>query len=309
MQRFLMELGFLRAALVCGFVLAIFIFLFFHLNSHKIVWGGIAIYSLLITSIQFSRNDKLFLKSIFINPRLAFTIEYVCLTIPLSVLLLAKGYIFPSLSFIPIVFLIPFLNYSVSIQPKWQMSFPFLPATAFEWKVGLRQNLWVIILLQVAGLFFYPYQVSFFIVILLIGIITATFYLEMESRLMLESQLEVWKQSNFLIKKIGHAFLLLFMNTLPISIAFFIFHFNFWYLFLGLFLLTFLLLAFSITVKYAFYEEGKNQRFMLAILQSLAIILLILPFISGFPSPILLFILLVYFFRKAQKNLKEYAID
>lgn len=308
-KRFLWELGVVRSILIVGVIIVAFIAIWIQLQSTLIAWVIVIAYTFSILNLQLSRPDKKFLKLIHPNPQLILVVEYLCLSIPLLILFVLKGYFFQSFSIILIPFLLSFLKASISLKFKFQFEFSFIPATAFEWKVGLRQNLIVILTTQLLGLYFYQFQVSFFITILLISIIVSSFYLEMESLLMLESQLKILKQPYYLAKKIGTSFLLFWVCTLPLSIVFMIFHFNFWYLLLGTWLLSLLLFTFAILIKYAFYEEGKDQKFILGTLQAIAIIFLIIPFVSGFPTPILLLLMSIYFFRKTQKNLQEYAVD
>lgn len=300
--RFLEELGFVY--IFIGLLISL-PFLIPFIGLVKYVYGGFiyfAIQLFLLLSIHSGRKDKKFLTLVSEKPLSIYVVEYLLLSIPFILLISFTKHWYLSAAVLAVCVIIPLLNISFSKKKLHLPTIPFIPNSAFEWKSGLRISYiyFILIWLAGAGLSFLVGAVP--VAIILLNLVTASFYMESEPKLLLE----VFEKppSAFLWFKIKQALLLFFVVISPLVLLFLIFHLQYWYVIAYILFAATLLLVFSILQKYAFYEENVNASSRNSLLLFFAFLAFYIPLLI-FLLPVM-FMLGYRFYKKSLQNLSPH---
>ena len=255
----------------------------------------------IILTVHLKREDKLFLKTHFNHFKLLYFIEYLVLSVPLLIMLIIHNQWIIAFAYIPFLFVIPYINIKttyVNYNTKLQK---LIPDNCFEWKGGLRKNLLSLSLIWIIG-----FCTSFFIgsvpiVLFILGLFPLSFYEKGESLQMLMA----WEMrtKSFLLIKIKNQILLFSALSIPLIIAFVLFHPERWYIPVAEFILLLSFQIYIIVLKYAFYKpnmkSGGAQMF-----SAFGAISIFMPFFIP-----VVWILTVWFWFKSLKTLNFYFDD
>lgn len=253
----------------------------------------------IIASIHSTRKDAHFLKSLTVSQPLLFFAEYSLLLLPVSIVLFFLGKIEPAiywqLGMLPVLLFPTGKLKNSKIAPL--VNLDKIPFKYFEIKLGLRKMFFVIVLL-----YFVALGCSFFIgtlilwsIFLLILLPTFFEYYEPKELIALE-----YEKGNFLKNKI-YSHLLIFQTALlPHYLLFLFYHIEMWYLGLACFVGLSLGIIFNIVYKYASYRPNVprifSKTYQAVFLATLFMPGLVLASIG----------MIIYFWRKANKNLAYY---
>ena len=223
LYRGIIGIGLIRMIFLIGLLGFVIIFLFIQSSMIPNVYYITIINLLIVTLIQIRRQDKIFLKSHFVNYKLIYFAEYILLIIPIIFCLL---YHFQWILAVSVIFGIgAIVNFDFkltqrSLNTKIQQ---FIPYDCFEWKAGIRKMLFSIIILWIIGL-----GTSFFIgsvpiVIFIFGIIPLSFYEKGEPYQMILAY--EMSTNKFLFYKVKLQIVLFSILTIPLMVVFLIFLF------------------------------------------------------------------------------------
>lgn len=226
------EVGFIRIVLVLPFVAIIILALMESLLKQG-MWSAFALFAFILVSIHFNRKDKHFLKLLQNQRFTIYIIEYILISLPIIAWFIYESAWQQIIATIAITGILPFINWTFIYQnAKAWLRFPKFMTKDFEWMMGIRKNIGYIIPLYVLGLALSFKTASVLVVLLLLGIITTTFYLEEgETRDFLHLYADSPK--GLMRLKVVRAIGLFLLFTIPLSIAFLIFHYQYWYLLLA----------------------------------------------------------------------------
>jgi len=299
--RAIIEIGFFRIVILIGLIvfLGIYAFMLTEKSPNSMYISGITLG--IIALIHTKRQDKIFLKTHFNNFRLILYVEYLLLSIPILAFLIWH------LQWIPIAALLftPGIIVFIDVKPTYRnlntKLQKLIPNTCFEWKAGIRKTFYATVMLWFAALSTSFYIGSVPVAIFGHGIISLSFYEKGEPLQML---LAYEKSTNhFLLQKIKVQLVLFSVLTLPLIIAFTVFHSEYWYIPTAEYLIFISLHIYTILTKYAFYTPNSispaAQTFS-AIGAVCGIIPLLLPVV---------WLLTVRFYFKSCENLNTYLDD
>jgi hypothetical protein len=282
-----------------------------------LVGAGISLISLLLQSEQFQvavgvlllsvfmlqtqRKDLTFLKINFPQYQKIIWAEYLFLSLPFFILLLYMGQWILILATILGLSLIPFYHFKIQRKSLNTILQQLIPATAFEWKAGVRKNFIFIILVWVAGLGFSFYQGAVPLALFVLGLIPLKFFEVGESLpILLASEKPSGK---FFVQKIkDHVQIFTIMCT-PLLLAFCAFHWDIWYIAVAEFLLLISLHLYFIFMKYAWYQPNQKPGGM-EVFAGIGAVGIIIPIFLP-----LVWLLTIWFYFKAASNLKLYLND
>ncbi len=267
-------------------------------------WWMLAIMGFLLFSIHINRKDKAFLKLVTKSAPLVFIAEYLLISIPGLLWVLNLGNLWVLLGLVAIIVGLPFINWTLvwkgNQRPLFRFPTHFMEEV--EWISGVRKSIGYLLVLYVLGVVFCWWSPAIVLVVLFIlGIIVATFYMEAEHDLLLPLYSET--PQSFIRKKIKRALGLFWAYSSPLVGLFFIFHYEYWYVFLIVAVIASLFPVMGILLKYGTYAPGtslKRNELILGIM----IAFMTLPF--GQPVPILLSI---RYYKRSMTNLKHYFDD
>ena len=254
----------------------------------------------LIILIQIRRGDKLFLKSHFSNYKFLVLAEYVVISFPILLLLVAYSQWVSLIYFLSLLLILHLdlkPKYS-SLNTKLQL---LIPSDSFEWKAGIRKQLFIIVPIWIisAGTSFFIGSVP--IAIFILGILTFSFYERGEPyQMILSYELNAKK---FLFLKVKRQIQFFSIITIPLVGLFLIFNFDRWYIPVAEFLIFCSIHIYVIMTKYAFFEPNKISpaaRTIGGIGVLGGIIPVFLPVV---------WILTVWFYLKSINNLNYYLDD
>jgi hypothetical protein len=297
-RRIIIELGVWRSML-----LAYFLYLFANVLISKTgSWeGSLSVWigsGLLVFSIQASRPDKNFLKLLRTRLFWIYWLEYIFLLMPVCVAWLFSP--FPYFSLFLIISVLPICFW----QKTWKEILPpsfrtsFLPAHAFEWKSGIRRSGVFAVLTTAAGLYFSSYTGSIPIALLVLTLITNSFYSEGESLLLLEQYAP--KAAPFIRKKISRQLVLFGLISSPLSFTFLVLHFDYAWVLAVVFLMSSLIQLFAVLAKYAFFRPQSDLP-TAAMLTFAAMFCYVVPFLAPIPL-----VMNAWLYRRAEQNLTAY---
>jgi hypothetical protein len=257
--------------------------------------------SILTLWIQTNRKDKAFLKTNFEKYKLIYLAEYISLSLIIIIFLTIHLQWIPLLVLMGAFILIIQLDIKIKqlhLNTKLQR---MIPSECFEWKAGIRKTMVILVPVWLIGLFTSFLSESVPIVMFILGIIPFSFYEKGESYLMVIAYEK--GMNSFLFEKIKMSILLYSVVSLPLIIAFIVFHYEIWYIPIAEYLIFISVHTYLILTKYAFYEPNNKSQAAVAFGAIGAL---------GGIIPVLLpvvWVLSVRFFFKSRKNLKIYLND
>jgi len=259
------------------------------------------IYLTIILLIQINRTDKRFLKIHFNNFKLILLIEYLLLLIPLFICLIY--YLHWTLVILVIALTLLIVNIDFKHRQKSLNTFiqRLIPSSSFEWKSGVRKTLFLIIAFWIIGLFTSFFIVSVPIVLFVLGLFPLSFYDKGEPiQMILSFEMGTNK---FLFHKIKMQLALYTILSIPLIIAFLIFHLDKWYIPTIEFIVLSTSHIYIILTKYAFYQSNSKSGGAMAFSLIGAMGIIIPVFIP------LIWLLSIRFYFKSRKNLNFYLND
>jgi hypothetical protein len=259
------------------------------------------LYILVIGWFHFVRRDKLFLKTQIDNFRKIYITEYLLLSVPLLVGLLAYEHWLLALVTVPFSILLSYVDYKPKVIKHLSTFQNLVPNKSFEWKAGIRRYGWYIVIIWIAAIVFSFSIGSVPVAIAVIGILTLGFYDNNEPVTMLI----VYEKTpvHFILYKIKIQWLLFSALVVPLLLLFIILHLKYWYIAIIEYIVFVSLHIYLILLKYAFYEPNKKHGGA-QVFGSLGIISAIV-----FPLVPLLWILGLRFYIKSKNNLSFYLDD
>ncbi|MFK7950923.1 MAG: hypothetical protein AB8G11_25310 [Saprospiraceae bacterium] len=297
--RAISEVGLIRMILVLPFVAIIILGVMERLLKQG-MWSAFALFIFILVSTHFNRKDKHFLKKTANQRFTIYVVEYILISLPIIAWFIYENAWQQIIATFGIILILPFINWTFIYQnAKAWLRFPMFMTKDFEWIVGIRKNIGYIIPLYILGLILSYMTASVLVVLLLLAIITTTFYLEEgETRNFL--YLYANSPKNLMRLKVIRAIGLFLLFTIPLSIAFLIFHYQYWYLLLAVLAISSVIQLTSVTLKYTTYQpKASNQRN--AFLLGFLLTCWLTPFLQ--PVPLLM---TITYYRKAINRLKNY---
>jgi hypothetical protein len=297
--RGLTEIGFIRVIIIIPFMAMILLGMMENLMKQSL-WVIFGVLALMLGSLHFNRKDKHFLKVIKNQCFTLFSFEYLMASLPFLIYFFIENAWFQIFSTFILVSILPFLGWTFIYENStaW-LRFPKFMTKDFEWMIGIRKNIGYIIPIYILAIVLGYLTVSILAALLLLAIITTTFYLEPgEPRnylhLYADSPSELMRQKSTRAVR----FYLLF--TIPLSIVFLIFNIEYWYLLIITLAIGSVVQLTSVTLKYVtFTPKESNQRN--AILLGFLLICWLTPFLQ--PVPLLM---TITYYRKAVNRLKVF---
>ena len=264
------------------------------------LWVVFGVLALMLLSLHFNRKDKHFLKVLKNQRYVVFSMEYFMASLPFLGWFFIENAWFQIISTLILVIVLPFIKWTFIYENSTaRLRFPKFMTKDFEWITGIRKNIGYIIPIYILAIILSYLTVSILAALLLLAIITTTFYLEQgETRDFLH--LYANTPSELMRQKSTRAVGLYILFTIPLSIAFLIFHIEYWYLLIIALAIASVIQLTSITLKYmTFTPKESNQRN--AILLGFLIICWLTPFLQ--PVPLLM---TITYYRKAINRLKMF---
>ena len=299
--RVISEIGIFRAIFLLGLISFVLLAMFTKLAENSYREIVIGIFALTILSIHSKRKDKEFINIYASKPHIVFLIEYVLLSLPLLITLIYYQLWSYALIFFLFLVIIQFLKINTnktSINSGFQK---MIPDDNFEWKAGMRKNLFPFLGIWLIGMVTSFFIASVPIAIFILGVIVFSFYEKHEPlQILLANELNTRK---FLTKKIQNHLMVFAITIIPLILSFLIFNPQYYYIPIIEFILFSFLLVYIILLKYAFYrpdnKSGATQIFSMIGIISIFIPVLIL----------IVLILSIKFLFQATNNLKFYLDD
>jgi hypothetical protein len=260
------------------------------------IWGFVLFF------IHVKRADRRFLQIHMHFAQWICGIEYIILSLPITICFLMHQWWLIALSLIVGAFAIGFIKIWEKRQSKQSNTCmqAYIPHDAYEWEAGVRKYLYAIITVWLFG-----FCLSFFtpvtpIAIGILGLLIIDFYEENESWQMLISYQK--SANRLLYYKLKQHLLLFTILILPLIVTFLLFHPVLWYILFVEYIVILSIHVYSIILKYAFYSHGRStiNYGLLLIGLSVGLIPVTTP---------LLWIFSVYLFCKACTNLNLYLND
>lgn len=298
--RAISEIGFIRMVLVLPFVVIIILGVMENLLRQG-MWSAFAFFAFILISIHFNRKDKHFLQLLENQRLIIYIIEYILISLPIIAWFVYESAWLQIITTILLAILLSFINWTFTYEnSKAWLRFPKVMTKDFEWMMGIRKNIGYIIPLYVLGIVLsYATTASVLVALLLLAIITTTFYLEEgETRDFL--YLYAASPKVFMRRKVVRAIGLFVVYTIPLSITFLIFHHQFWYLLLAVLAISSVIQLSSVTLKYTTYQpKASNKR------NSFLLGFLLMCWLTPFLQPVPLLMTITYY-RKAVIRLKSF---
>ena len=257
LARMASEIGLFRILFLIG-LFAYLIYIAYvklqHPSNYSIVSG---IFIVLLLSIHIKRKDAVFLKIYTPHPQFIIISEYLLLFLPLLIIMLYFQIWLYILSVSAFIIILSFLNLKTrkrSINTWFQN---IIQDDNFEWKAGIRKNIFMLGAVWIASLFTSFFIGSIPIALFVIGIIIMSFYENNESLAMLISS-ELSPKA-FLKRKIKQHLWAYLIFCAPLLLAFLIFHHQYYYIPLLMMLIFSILIVYNILLKYAFYRPNEKM--------------------------------------------------
>lgn len=251
----------------------------------------------LIVQSHLTRKDHNFLMSLSLNKPVFFITIYSLMAGPFILLYLLLRDFNAFLILAAGLCLFSLFNKPVKFRKrKIHLSFPLIPADAWEWRAGLK-NSWLILLLSwLMLLIFYRQDFIFPGCILLFSLLAAGFQMNHESVSMVRAL--GLNSRHFLIRKVNLQLLLFLAISAPAIISSMILHPEGNIALLMVTLNSLLVQAFAVAIKYSGYRQGQHTQYQMSIIVILNI---------AFAIPVLLplpLIMLAIYLRRAGLQLK-----
>jgi hypothetical protein len=297
--RGLTEIGFIRVVIIIPFGGIILLGMLENL-MRQTLWVVFGVLALILISLHFNRKDKHFLKVLKNQRFTLFSVEYLMASLPFLVWFFIENAWLQIVASLILIGVLPFIKWTFIYQNSTaRLHFPQFMTKDFEWMTGIRKNIGYIIPIYILAIILSYLTVSVLAALLLLAIITTTFYLEPgESRDFLHLYAD--SPSELMRQKSTRAVSLYVLFTIPLSIAFLIFNFQYWYLLPAALAIGSVIQLTSVTLKYmTFTPKESNQRNV--ILLGFLIICWLTPFLQ--PVPLLM---TITYYRKAVNRLKMF---
>lgn len=240
----------LSAGISFPFLLKIF-------NQPRPIWA--LVLALPAVILHFSRRDGRFLQQIGLPLYPTLLFEYLLVSLPSLLLLLASDNFLGVAVLLAAVAALPFLPLAGGRQFGEQVnnfSLEWLPGWAFEWRAGIRQMGWGFAVLWLGGLGISWWVGGLPLFGFLFAVVAISFFENLESKEILQQQFD--RRGAFWQKTWRHV-ALAWAFLLPQSALFLLFNFQLWLLVPAVFALVGLAVAFAISLKYAGWHPGRQR--------------------------------------------------
>ncbi len=297
--RTLGEIGIIRFLILVPFLFIILMVLLEQLVKAT-PFQLVGLFSFFLISTHLAREDKRFLGQIFKQPAGVYSLEYLMLFSPIFVWLAYKMAWAAIVVFLGVIGVVAFVPWTLKFQDtNVTVHFPKWMHQDFEWLIGIRkQGVWIVLIYGIAMVTSF-YTVSVLAALLLLAILVTTFYLENgEERIFL--QLYATNPKQLMRKKVVRSVGLFWLFTSPLSVAFLIFHYQYWYLLLAILVISSIIQLTSVTLKYATYAPKETLQ-----QNSWILGLLLACWLAPFFQPVPLLMTIVYY-RKALGRLRQF---
>lgn len=262
-------------------------------------WQVALLISIVPLMLHLQRKDSRFLKMVHLSRRWVYFYEYAVLSFLLALpfgIYLRDWYLVPyAVAGGILISRLPSLRNYHRSSSIWNL--PFLPPLAFEWSMGWRQSGVFIVLLVIAGTALAFLTAIPIVCLILIALIVTAFFDPIEPKEWIEP---FWRNDFFFLRKWWFNWLIFVVATLPVSIAFLWFQWQYWHILVVVLAVVGMLLFFSVIYKYAAYWPGRRRSH-----NQIPVGLFLLGFVSLFFLPVSLFFLYRYY-RKAVAQLQHY---
>jgi hypothetical protein len=295
--RIALEIGWLRSA----FIIGLLIYLFFQVFALKNSYIILSINILTIFSLQTTRTDKSFLRSASVPFKQLFILEYFILSIPFILYFAFNQHLIELIGLVLALPMISLINLTFKTQQLRSLSFAVVPASVFEWRAGLRQSWFFILLAYIGSAIFYQSVTIIVLCNLLLIINLASFYLQGESKTLL--QLPQLTPLPFLVFKVKYHVLFSTFLVFPFALLLFTVHPELWFLAVLLLVINLFMQIFAILQKYAVWSPNSNLQPNMTLY-----LFYFISFVIPFLLPVGIF-LFIGAYRKAVKNLKLVIIN
>ena len=294
-------LGLFRIIFLIGLFGIIVFGLFMQTAKTPNSYLAVCAYMMIIMMIQVKRMDKQFFKIHFINSKLILLMEYSLLVTPLFICLIFHKQWTLTISIIVLISLIVNVDFKSRQKSLNTAIQGLIPSSCFEWKSGVRKTLVLMFAFWIIGLGTSFFVGSIPVVLFILGIFPFTFYEKCEPIQML---LAYEKGTNwFLIHKIKIHIVLFTTLSIPLIIAFLLFHPDKWYIPVIEYFILINSHIYVILTKYAFFQPNSKSSGAQAFGLIGAIGMIIPVFIP------LIWLLSIRFYFKSRENLNFYLND
>jgi hypothetical protein len=282
--------------------LLVFPFLFLKKYTPEYPWhiasGALAI----ALAIHLKRKDKRFLALLTNKPNPLFYLEYLIIALPPLVALALFNKWLQILAFMVLLLLVPKIKGPAAKSALFEKIICIFPLKLFELRAGLRTSFIPVVLLHFsAAIFsFLPYLSLFLVWNLTLFIASVAFGQNEPLNVLQASELPA---KSFLYKKFIIYTNFLLVALLPVIIPYLFFNPGHWLFCALLFLSSSLLLAYTIILKYSFYQPLENSHAFQTYF-SIGAIGLFIPFLLPLP-----FIIGIRHYFRAKSNLNNYLHD
>ena len=302
--RWIMELGFVRIIILILLAAGVYNSLYDMRNAPTGIAAIMLLSASIVYSVHFSRKDEFFLRSLNINKKLLFTLEYFLYSMPFVILTLCSDkFYFTAILFI-LISIIVNIKSGNSLKINFSSEKSIFPVYAFEWIAGLRVNFIPIFIIYLLGLVFCFHIAGGVLAIILLTLIFSSFFIENEQLLFIEAY--KLNEKKFLLEKILQSTKIFLVIIFPLVLLHLIFFYERWYLITGVTFICLIIILASVLTKYAFYSEEISSSKMNYIINGVIVFSFVSAFyMTGpflFPLP---FIMTVYLYKKASQNLKN----
>lgn len=222
----------------------------------------------LITSSHFNRKDHVLLNNLGLNRPGYFILFYILIVSPFLILYLLWPDFIAVLMLIAGIIVVSLITQPIHFQPKFSLpAFHFLPADAWEWRVGLRRNIWLVLIAYLLPVLFFRFDYIFPASILLIALITNSFLVNHEPMVMIEALMVSGKR--FFVRKLMIQCALFLTLSVPLAVvSLILFPESIRPLILVL-VNSLIVQVFAVSLKYAGYHPGHQNPFHMALVAPL----------------------------------------
>jgi len=301
LNRELTGIGLFRVLFLFGLLCFLGYIMFMKSSLLPNVYYVLGIYFLMLSVVHLNRPDKKFLKIHFDNFKLFYLTEYFLLSIPLIFCLVYFAHWIPLAIWLFSLLVLINLDIQTKSRSRNTKIQDWIPNGSFEWKGGIRKILFVIVPVWVIALATSFFKGSVPIALFILGLIPLSFYEKSEPWQMI---ITFEKSSGqFLWYKVKTQLILFSVITLPLILAFIIFHSDLWYIAVVEYFVFIFLHIYLIMTKYAFYEPNIKSP-ATATLGAIGAIFSIIPVFIP-----VVWLMSIWFYFKSISKLKFYLDD
>lgn len=299
--RELQSIGLFRVLILLA-VLILIMMAAMHVGQ-KLPYGWIlpAITAVATWYIQSNRADHRFLNIHAPYPVITRCVEYLIASMPIIIVLLMGENGWLAFSIPPLLWFISRLTPSYSTITRHQKIIGLIPAQRYEWRSGIRQTFWWMLFLHISMLAFAFQPAVLAVIILLYTFAILSFHDTCEPR----NFIEQWNgtAATYLASQIKQNIIIFSISLLPALLLCLLFQGKLIWLPLWVMLNSFVIIAFSIYLKYSMYQPN-SRLYANQIIYFIIIFSYLLPFLT----PVIL-LFGVYYRRSAIQQLKPLLDD